>query len=88
MLEKFPKKICREDWEKHACSASKTIIVAVFFGCTVKMTSKTKKGMFGVWLDLIAQRVLVDLFVKGQESRPLVDPFEDETCCFLLLFGL
>ena len=52
------------------------------------MTSKTKKGMFGVWLDLIAQRVLVDLFVKGQESRPLVDPFEDETCCFLLLFGL
>lgn len=35
MLEKFPKKICREDWEKHACSASKTIIVAVFFGCTV-----------------------------------------------------
>ena len=29
----------------------------------------------------IAQRLLVDLFV----SRPLVDPFEDETCFLLLL---
>ena len=53
----------------------------MFFGCTVNDLQNQKK-MFGAWLDLIAQRVLVDLFVKDQESRPLVDPFEDEKCFF------